>query len=157
MVPCASAAPGEAVPNDREGIAMKGSVWILDRHEDNLGVVIDALGRAGVPALAFTTPESLLVHAQVRHGHAVERPRAAIIDARTGAGSEYAIREAIGSRLIILTTWPPQIRPWLAVGVSRFLFKPYTTRALLDQLDPAAGVIGTAGVRRCAAAQNPAA
>jgi len=136
---------------------MRGSVWILDRHEDNLAVVLDALGRAGVPALPFTTPESLLLHAQGCHGHAAERPRAAIIDARTANGSEHAIREAMGSRLIVLTTWPPQIRPWLAVGVSRFLFKPYTTRALLDQLDPAAGVIGTAGLRRRAAAQSPAA
>jgi hypothetical protein len=136
---------------------MKGCVWILDRNEDNLAVVLDALGRAGVAALPFATPESLLFHAQARHGHAVERPRAAIIDARTATGSENAIREAIGSRLIVLTTWPPQIRPWLSVGVSRFLFKPYTTRALLDQLDPAAGIVGTAAIRRCAAAQDPAA
>jgi len=136
---------------------MKGTVWILDRHEDNLAVVLDALARAGVPALPFRTPESLLFHAQGRHGHAAERPRAAIIDARTALGSEHAIREAMGSRLIVLTTWPPQIRPWLAVGVSRFLFKPYTTRALLDQLDPAAGVIGTAALRCRAAAQSPAA
>ena len=136
---------------------MKGTVWILDRNEENLAVLLDALGPAGVPALPFVTPESLLSHAQARHGHAVERPRAAIVDARTATGSEYAIREAIGSRLIVLTTWPPQIRPWLTVGVSRFLFKPYTTRALLDQLDPAAGVIATAPLRRCAAAQDPAA
>jgi hypothetical protein len=139
------------------GIVMKGSVWILDRSEENLAVVLDALGCAGVPALPFATPESLLFHAQGTHGHAAERPRAAIIDARTATGSEYAIREAMGSRLIVLTTWPPQIRPWLAVGVSRFLFKPYTMRALLDQLDPAAGVIRTAAIRRCAAAQDPAA
>jgi len=136
---------------------MKGTVWILDRNEENLAVLLDALGPAGVPALPFVTPESLLFHAQARHGHAVERPRAAIVDARTATGSEYAIREAIGSRLIVLTTWPPQIRPWLTVGVSRFLFKPYTTRALRDQLDPAAGVIATAPLRRCAAAQDPAA
>jgi hypothetical protein len=136
---------------------MKGSVWILDGNEENRAVVLDVLGRAGVPALPFATPESLLLHAQVRHGQAAEQPRAAIIDARTASGSEYAIREAIGSRLIVLTTWPPQIRPWLAVGVSRFLLKPYTTRALLDHVDPAAGLIGTASVRRHAVAQTPAA
>jgi hypothetical protein len=136
---------------------MKGSVWILDRNEENRATALEALGRAGVPALAFATPERLLFHAQGRHGHAAERPRAAIIDARTASGSESAIREAIGSRLIVLTTWPPQIRPWLAVGVSRFLLRPYTVRALLDQLDPGAGVIGTSGLRRCAMASNPAA
>jgi hypothetical protein len=136
---------------------MKGTVWILDRNEDNRATALEALGRAGVPALAFATPESLLLHAQVRHGHATERPLAAIIDARTASGSERAIREAIGSRLIVLTTWPPQIRPWLAVGVSRFLLRPYSMRALLDHLDPSAGVIGTCGLRHCALASTPAA
>jgi hypothetical protein len=136
---------------------MKGSVWILEQDDDNRATALDALGCAGVDGLSFATPESLLFHARVRHGHAAERPRAAIIDAHTARGSEQALREAIGSRLIVLTTWPPQIRPWLSVGVSRFLLKPYTIRALLDHLDPAAGVIGTAPLRLRGVESIPAA
>ena len=136
---------------------MKGSVWILEQDDDNRAMALDALGCAGISVLPFATPESLLFHARVRHGHAAERPRAAIVDAKTARGSEHAIREAIASRVIVLTTWPPQIRPWLAVGVSRFLLKPYTVRALLDHLDPAAGVIGTTVPRHHAFASTPAA
>jgi hypothetical protein len=136
---------------------MKGSVWILEQDDDNRAITLEALGCAGVAALTFATPESLLSYARVRHGHAAERPRAAIIDANTARGCEYAVREAIGSRLIVLTTWPPQIRPWLAVGVSRFLLKPYTIRALLDHVDPAAGLMGTAPLRLREVASIPAA
>jgi len=136
---------------------MKGSVWILEQDDDNRAMTLDALRCAGVHALHFATPESLLFQARVRHGHAAERPRAAIIDAKTARGSEHAIREAIGSRLIVLTTWPPQIRPWLLVGVSRFVLKPYTIRALLDHVDPAAGLIATAAPRLREVASTPAA
>jgi hypothetical protein len=128
---------------------MKGTVWILEQNEDNRVAALEALERAGLKVLQFATPESLLFHARVRHGHAAERPLAAIIDAKTARGNEFAIREAIDSRLIVLTTWPPQIRPWLAVGVSRFVLKPYTTRALLDYVDPLARFVAKAGPRHC--------
>jgi hypothetical protein len=136
---------------------MNRCIWILEQNDDNRAMALEALGRAGVTALPFATPESLLFHAQGCHGHAAERPLAAIIDAKTARGDELAIREAIGSRLIVLTTWPPQIRPWLAVGVSRFLLKPYTARALLDHVDPLAGFVAKAGLRHCAMPSTSAA
>jgi FixJ family two-component response regulator len=127
-----------------EGIEMNGSVWILDGDEDNRTMAALGLMYAGVRALEFASPRELLAYAGKRGG-CVELPRAVVVDAVTALGSEHEIRDAVCSRLVVLTTWPAQLAPWLSVGASRFLLKPYTIDALLEHVSPD-GVLARFGI-----------
>lgn len=108
------------------------NVWILDADEDNRSMAFEALASAGVSAVAFSSPHALIAHT---HGRS---PVAAVIDARTARGSERDIRSAISSRIVVVTTWS-DVQPWLDLGVTRFLLKPFDIPALLEHVDGRCG------------------
>lgn len=112
---------------------MHGTVWILEQHEDNRRLAIAGLALAGFNTVDFSTPHALLT--RVRQG-GLELPQVAVVDARSALGWENEIRESLRARIVVLTTWPTQLAPWLTVGVSRFLLKPYSLDALVEHVDP---------------------
>jgi FixJ family two-component response regulator len=103
------------------------NVWILDADEDNRSMALEALASAGVRAVAFSSPHALIAHTRRRP------PAAAVIDARTARGTERDIRRAIASRIVVVTTWS-DVQPWLDLGVTRFLLKPFDIPALLEHV-----------------------
>lgn len=112
---------------------MHGRVWILDGNEDNLSMAAIGLAQAGVRTLEFSSSDAFLSRAR---SNAHELPSVAIIDAKTALGWERDIRNAVYSRLVVLTTWPAQLAAWLSVGASRFLLKPFTIESLVEHVDP---------------------
>ena len=112
---------------------MRAHAWILDADEDNRTLAGVGLESAGFGSLLFSSPVTFLAHARK---NANELPQVAVIDAWTALDCEREIRDAVYSRLVVLTTWPPQLGAWLRVGVSRFLLKHYEIDALLEYVDP---------------------
>lgn len=104
------------------------NVWILDADEDNRSMAFEALASAGVSAVAFSSPRALIAHPRRNP------PNAAVIDARTARGSERDIRSAISARIVVVTTWF-DVQPWLDLGVTRFLLKPFEIPSLLEHVD----------------------
>ncbi len=110
---------------------MPCSVWILEEDDDNRQLALECLAHAGFEATGFSCAASLLEHAP-----GVRAPTTLVVDAQTACGHEAALRDALPSRLVVLTTWPTQLVPWMRLGASRFLLKPYSVDTLIDHVVP---------------------
>jgi DNA-binding NtrC family response regulator len=101
---------------------MQSPIWVLEQHEDTREMILASLSQAGMWGVGFRSVAELVAHAANSNATPV---RAAFVDAMTALDHESAIHAALGSRVIVFTTWPSQTLPWVRVGVSSFLVKPF--------------------------------
>lgn len=108
---------------------MQSPIWVLERHEDTREMILETLSHAGMRAVGFDSVEELVAHATETK---TPRACATFVDAMTALDHERVIHQALGSRVVVFTTWPTQTVPWVRVGISSFLVKPFELGALYE-------------------------
>jgi hypothetical protein len=118
-------------------------IWILDRHEDTRLMILESLTHAGMSGIGFGSVEELVAEAAATHF-----PPAAttFVDAMTALDCEEPIHEALGDHVVVFTTWPTQRAPWMRIGVSRFLMKPFDLGVLCELARPTRPTLAKCGL-----------
>jgi hypothetical protein len=92
-------------------------------------MILESLAHGGMEGIGFDCVDEFVAHA-IDPG--TEPAGAAFVDAMTAVDHEREIHASLGSRVVVFTTWPTQTVPWIRVGVSSFMVKPFELATLYE-------------------------
>ena len=112
---------------------MPRSILVLDRYEPNRTLLSEIVRLEGLEPIGFERVDDFL---EIARDEDRLGPAGALVDAWTVNSRMREVHGAVGppALTIVMTTQASQIGPWLALGASLFLAKPFYLAELVGAI-----------------------